>query len=71
MIGLFNQFKYIPLKACPLVLELELVSNFSDCVVTVGGTRFQKVATQTQAFIQMSSSQLVTHSFKLIGKLGQ
>ena len=40
MLGLFNQFKYIPLKACPLVLELELVSNFSDCVVTVGGTRF-------------------------------
>ena len=27
MLGLFNQFKYIPLKACPLVLELELVSN--------------------------------------------
>ena len=34
MLGLFNQFKYIPLKACPLVLELELVSNFSDCIVT-------------------------------------
>ena len=40
MLGLFNQFKYIPLKACPLVLELELVSNFTDCVVAVGGTRF-------------------------------
>ena len=36
MLGLFNQFKYIPLKACPLVLELELVSNFTDCVVTAG-----------------------------------
>ena len=34
MLGLLNQFKYIPLKACPLVLELELVSNFSDCIVT-------------------------------------
>ena len=33
MLGLFNQFKYIPLKACPLVLELELVSNFTDCIV--------------------------------------
>ena len=31
---LFNQFKYIPLKACPLVLELELVSNFTDCIVS-------------------------------------
>ena len=40
MLDLFNQLRYIPLKACPLVLELELVSNFSDCVVTVGGTRF-------------------------------
>ena len=27
MLGLFNQFKYILLKACPLVLELELVSG--------------------------------------------
>ena len=34
MLGLFNQFKYIPLKACPLVLELELVSNFTDCIVS-------------------------------------
>ena len=36
MLGLFNQFKYIPLKACPLVLELELVSTFSDCIVEPG-----------------------------------
>ena len=36
MLGLFNQFKYIPLKACPLVLELELVSNFLDCIVEPG-----------------------------------
>ena len=36
MLGLFNQFKYIPLKACPLVLELELVSNFTDCIVEPG-----------------------------------
>ena len=34
MLGLFNQFKFIPLKACPLVLELELVSNFTDCIVS-------------------------------------
>ena len=34
MLGLFNQFKYIPLKAYPLVLELELVSNFTDCIVS-------------------------------------
>ena len=40
MLGLFNQFKYIPLKACPLVLELELVSIFTDCVIIIGGTRF-------------------------------
>ena len=40
MLGLSNQFKYISLKACPLVLELELVSIFSDCVATVGGARF-------------------------------
>ena len=33
MLGLFNQVKYIPLKACPLVLELELVSKFTDCIV--------------------------------------
>ena len=33
ILGLFNQFKYIPLKACPVVLELELVRNFSDCIV--------------------------------------
>ena len=64
MLGLFNQFKYIPLKACPLALELELVSNFPDCVISVGGTRFP--ATQTEAFIQVSSSQLVTHSYKLV-----
>ena len=37
MLGLFNQFKYIPLKACPLVLELELVSNFADCIVAASG----------------------------------
>ena len=36
MLGLFNQLKYIPLKACPLVLELELVSNFTDCIVEPG-----------------------------------
>ena len=32
MLGLFNQFKHFPFKACPLVLELELVSNFTDCI---------------------------------------
>ena len=36
VLGLFNQFKYFPLKACPLVLELELVSNFTDCIVAPG-----------------------------------
>ena len=40
MLGLFNQFKYIPLKACPLILELELVSNFTDCIVTPGAGDF-------------------------------
>ena len=40
MLGLFNQFKYIPLKACPLVLELELVSNFTDCIITPGAVSF-------------------------------
>ena len=32
--------KYLPLKACPLVFELELGSSFTDCVISVGGTRF-------------------------------
>ena len=36
MLGIFNQFKYIPLKACPLVLELELVSNLTGCIVESG-----------------------------------
>ena len=36
MLGVFSQFKYIPLKACHLVLELELASNFIDCLVAPG-----------------------------------
>ena len=34
LLGLFQQDTYIPLKYCPLTLEIELVNAFTDCVVT-------------------------------------
>ena len=34
MFGLFNQDKLLPLRYCPLQLELELVNNSSDPVFT-------------------------------------
>ena len=32
MLGMFNQGKLIPLRYCPLQIELELVNNSADCV---------------------------------------
>ena len=34
LVGLLQQDKYIPLKYCPLTIELELVNNLTDCVIT-------------------------------------
>jgi len=36
MFGLFNQSKMIPIRYCPLTMELELVTNPEDCVI-IGG----------------------------------
>ena len=34
MLGMFNQEKLIPLRYCPLQIELELVNNSADCCFT-------------------------------------
>ena len=33
MLGLFNQEKLLPLRYCPIQIELELVNNFMDAIV--------------------------------------
>ena len=33
MFGLFNQAKLLPLRYCPIQIELELVSKFMDAIV--------------------------------------
>ena len=38
--GLLNQFKMLPLKYCPLTIELELVNNANDPIVTPGSGIF-------------------------------
>ena len=31
--GLFNQYKLLPLRCCPIQIELELVNNFTDAII--------------------------------------
>ena len=56
MLGLFNQFKYVPLKACPLVLELELVSIFLDCIVEPGVSPGFPISDDTNTFNNTSGT---------------
>ena len=41
MLGLFNQEKLIPLRYCPIQIELELVNQQSDAVTTEPSNDFQ------------------------------
>ena len=63
MLGLFNQFKYLPLKACPLVLELELVSNFLDCIVEPDITTDFTVAEVTDTYKNTSGTWEINNAF--------
>ena len=48
LLGLFNQFKYIPLRFAPITLEFELVNNEAEVLISPSGTTtglFTTVAT--------------------------
>jgi len=52
--GILNQEKYLPLKYCPLVLELEIVTNASDPVVSDGSKNYTGAAAYTAALTSQS-----------------
>ena len=45
--GLLNQEKWIPLRFCPLVIELELVNSATDAVMSLDGTTCTATNTST------------------------
>ena len=52
--GLFSQTKYIPLRFCPLILELEVVNDFTDPVVVATPPAFGVI--DLEAFTPQNSS---------------
>jgi len=52
--GLMNQDKYLPLRYCNMVLEMEIVNNFEDTVCSVGAT----LPAPVNALTNTNSSQL-------------
>jgi hypothetical protein len=54
--GLLNQPKMLPLKYCPLTIELELVNNATDAIVTPGSGVF--LASNTSADWSIENVQL-------------
>ncbi len=54
--GLLNQEKWIPLRFCPLVIELELVNSATDAVMSLDGTTF--TATDTSITWNITNPEL-------------
>ena len=54
--GLLNQPKMLPLKYCPLTIELELLNNATDAIVTPGSGVF--IASNTSADWSIENVQL-------------
>jgi len=38
--GLFNQEKYLPIRYCPITIELELVNTFTDAIIGLNSTSY-------------------------------
>ena len=39
--GLFNQDKYLPIRYCPITIELELVNTYTDAIISIASDSFK------------------------------